>query len=47
MDFEGVCEAGGVDVPDNIADVRAIFHDHPATPTEPDQLVLNRRRGLA
>ena len=39
--LEGVCEAKGVDVPDNIAEVRAIFHDHPATPTEPDQLVLN------
>ncbi|DAC09386.1 MAG TPA: flap structure-specific endonuclease [Candidatus Poseidoniales archaeon] len=38
--LEGVCEAKGVDVPDNIAEVRAIFHDHPSTPTEPDQLVL-------
>jgi flap endonuclease-1 len=38
--LEGVCEAKGVDVPGNIAEVRAIFHDHPSTPTEPDQLVL-------
>ena len=38
--LEGVCEAKGVDVPDNIAEVRAIFHEHPANPTEPEQLVL-------
>ncbi|MAI09662.1 MAG: hypothetical protein CMA08_03650 [Euryarchaeota archaeon] len=38
--LEGVCEAKGAEVPDNIADIRAIFHDHPASPTEPAQLVL-------
>ena len=38
--LEGVCEAKGVDVPDNIAEVRAIFHEHPANPTEPEKLVL-------
>jgi len=38
--LEGVCEAKEVEVPENIDEIRAIFHDHPASDTDPAALVL-------
>jgi flap endonuclease-1 len=38
--LEGVCEAKEVEAPENIDEIRAIFHDHPASDTDPAALVL-------
>jgi flap endonuclease-1 len=38
--LEGVCAAKEVEVPENIDEIRAIFHDHPASETDPTALVL-------
>ena len=40
--LEEVCAAKGAEVPDNIDEVRAIFHDHPATETDVESLRLGK-----